>query len=147
MDTSKMESVTARHAHMSERYDFGPGIIFLRDAGVDADVAADILLTAIKNNEACGAITERFKGLSDEEASELHHSLEIEDDRPHQDQTCDHGKHGFEGCDECVMIDKVREAICKHDQLADNGFANGESGCIDISCGRCGYTAGRTWLY
>jgi hypothetical protein len=32
-------------------------------------------------------------------------------------------------------------------ELYDDGFADSESGCIDINCRRCGESFGREWLY
>lgn len=33
-----------------------------------------------------------------------------------------------------------------HD-LHDDGYANGDSGCVHICCHRCGYSSGRIYLY
>lgn len=43
----------------------------------------------------------------------------------------------------------LRSLYCRltdHD-LIDEGFATPDSGCIDIVCKRCGWSAGRQWLY
>jgi len=37
-------------------------------------------------------------------------------------------------------------AVVGH-KLADHGYAGPESGCIDISCDRCGFGYSRTYLY
>ena len=43
----------------------------------------------------------------------------------------------------CLLV------VCQvrgHD-LVDEGYGNPESGCIDVCCKRCGWSAGRVWLY
>lgn len=43
----------------------------------------------------------------------------------------------------------ARRLVCRlreHD-LADVGYCTPEHGCIDIVCQRCGWSAGRTWLF
>lgn len=44
------------------------------------------------------------------------------------------------------FIRSLRCRIFEHD-LVDEGFATPDSGCIDIVCQRCGWSAGRKWLY
>lgn len=36
---------------------------------------------------------------------------------------------------------------CVGHDLHDDGHAGPESGCIDVNCHRCGWSAGRSWLY
>lgn len=40
-------------------------------------------------------------------------------------------------------------ALCRlrGHKLEDHGYGNPDSGCIDIVCVRCGWSAGRQWLY
>lgn len=37
-------------------------------------------------------------------------------------------------------------AVVGHD-MHDDGYAGPDSGCVDVNCHRCGYSAGRHYLY
>jgi hypothetical protein len=45
-----------------------------------------------------------------------------------------------------IGFNRIACKIFGHD-LIDEGFGNPESGCIDISCQRCGWGPGVQWLY